>query len=78
MNAVLKIDARAIERPAYDNDLLGREKDWIQANSDLLRLWWNQCGQGVGPLTEADYRGFCFSQHEIQIEIRRRNSRRAI
>lgn len=72
MSAVLKLLEPVTSRPAYDNTSLGDELVWIAANERLLRLWWNDCKGGVGPLTEADYRAFRRSQHEIQIMLRNR------
>lgn len=65
MNAVLRPTAQLVEKPMYDNALLGYESDWIIANSGALWEWWRS-----GPHVEGEFGLFCRSQHDIELTRR--------
>lgn len=70
MNAQLKaILEHVIERPTYDNHFLGYESDWIKANAEMLRKWWNTL-QTEGEEPESSFHLFCQCQHDIQLSLR--------
>lgn len=73
MNAVLKpITVMPLQRPTYvKSELLGHEREWIEANKALLRSWWNQlAGQSEEPLLDSDFDAFCGAQHDMQLTLR--------
>ena len=44
MNAALKIDARAVERPTYDNTNVAKGAVWMSDNWLRLREYWTSLG----------------------------------
>lgn len=74
MNAQLRpIIEQVITRPEYDNTFLGYEFDWIEANREMLRKWWNTL-QAVADddcrEPESSFELFCGCQHELQLAKR--------
>lgn len=59
MNAVLKIEARAITAPAYDNTNVSRQGWWVADNISKLRDYWHAFGPGGD---SKDWDSFCYTQ----------------
>jgi len=61
----------AIQRPTYDNTMLGWRDDWLADNAIALLQWWNVCGQYIDDVPQpGDYTSFIHSQYDLELSRR--------
>ena len=74
MNAVAPITVRPLERPHFDNALLGHFNLWVDINASTLARYWHDQGNalGLGKDEDSDFSFWLRVQHDIELNARKR------